>query len=93
VGTVLVPWSILSFATGDKLLGIGLLVIFIVNTLIRQLAEPHIIGKNLNLPPIITLVSIYVGYSLFGIVGVVVFPLISVGILAALNRNNAAEVG
>lgn len=92
VGTVLIPWSLLSFATGDKLLGIGLLVLFVVNTLIRQLAEPHIVGKNLNLPPLITLVSIYFGYSLFGIIGVIMIPLISVGTLAALKRNNSTKI-
>ena len=94
VGTVLVPWSIFELASGNRFLGIGLLVLFVVNAVIRQLAEPKIVGKNLNLHPIITLIMLYVGYALFGFAGLLLLPILSVVIGVLLNDDNStAQVG
>lgn len=93
VGTVLVPWSVFELATGNKFLGIGLLVLFIVNALIRQISEPKIVGKSLDLHPIITLMLLYVGYDLFGFAGMILLPMLAVGVSAALKKDSAAEVG
>lgn len=92
VGTVLIPWSIFSFAEGNRALGIGLILLFVANAIIRQLAEPKIVGKSLNLHPIITLMMIYVGLSLFGIFGAIILPVIAVSIGAILKRDDSAEV-
>ena len=43
--------------------------------------------------PIATLIMLYVGYNLFGIVGLFAFPVIAVSIGVSLKKNNAAEVG
>ena len=92
VGTVLIPWSIIELSVGHKLMGIGLLVLFVVNAIIRQLAEPKIVGKSLNIHPLITLVLIYVGYSLFGLVGLIILPVIAVSLGAVLKSDNSTEV-
>ena len=92
VGTVLVPWGIFALATGNKFLGIGLILLFVVNTVIRQFTEPRIVGKNLNLHPLITLMAIYIGYALFGFIGVFILPVIAVSISGMLNRDNTAEI-
>ena len=92
VGTVLVPWGIFALATGNKFLGIGLILLFVVNTVIRQFTEPRIVGKNLNLHPLITLMAIYIGYALFGFIGVFILPVIAVSISSMLNRDNTAEI-
>ena len=92
VGTVLIPWGIYSLAIGNRLLGIGLLLLFIVNTVIRQTAEPRIVGKSLNLHPLLTLMMIYIGYALFGIVGILLLPVIAVSILSLLKGDNTAEI-
>lgn len=92
VGTVLLPWSIFSFATGEVGRGVGLLILFCVNTVIRQLLEPKIVGKSLDLHPIITLIALYSGYSLFGIFGLILAPVISI-VLALIKKNRAANVG
>lgn len=92
VGTVLIPWSIFAFFTGDVPLGVGLIVLFLVNAVIRQLSEPKILGKNLNLHPLLTLAFIYVGYALFGVVGIILLPVIGVAVGVYLKKNTAAEV-
>lgn len=93
VGTVLVPWSLVSFALGDKFLGIGLLLLFVVNAVLRQLIEPKILGKSLNLHPLISLGAIYLGYALFGIAGLLLLPIIAIGASAFLQKDSTPEVG
>ena len=93
VGTVLVPWSLVSFALGDKFLGIGLLILFVVNAVLRQFLEPKILGKSLNIHPIISLGAIYLGYALFGFAGLLILPLAAIVVSAFLKKDTAAEIG
>ncbi len=92
VGTVLLPWGIIEIVMGNRMLGIGLIALFAINAVIRQMSEPKIVGKSLDLHPIITLMMIYVGYSLFGIAGMLILPVIAVSISAILKGNDAAEI-
>lgn len=92
VGTVLIPWAILEFAFGNASMAVGLLILFVSNAIIRQLVEPKIVGKNLDLHPIATLILLYVGYSLFGFVGLVILPVIAVSIGVMLKSNNSTQI-
>ena len=92
VGTVLVPWSIFLFASGNHVTGVGLLILFLVNTVIRQVAEPKIIGKNLGIHPILSLALIYIGYALFGFAGLLITPLMAVIIGFLFEKDDAAKV-
>ena len=92
VGTVLLPWSLISFALGDRFLGVGLLLLFVINAVLRQFIEPKILGKSLNLHPLVTLGAIYLGYAIFGFSGLLLLPLIAVGISLVLKNNSSAEV-
>ena len=92
VGTVIIPWAVIELAFGNANFAIGLLLLFVFNAVIRQLAEPKIIGKNLDLHPIATLILLYVGYSLFGLVGLVILPVIAVSIGVALKGNHSTEI-
>lgn len=74
-GTVLIPWAIYSFFSGNIGLGIGLLVVYGVITVIRQILEPRLVAMNVGLPPIITLAGMYLGLQLFGIVGLFALPI------------------
>lgn len=74
-GAVLIPLSLYSFVTGDFGSGGGLLLLWALCALVRQLAEPRIMGKNLGLHPLLNLAAVYVGYSFFGVTGVVFLPI------------------
>ena len=93
VGTVLVPWSIFQLAFGSPVMGVGLIVLLIVHEIIRQFAEPKIIGKSLGLNPIVSLILLYVGYSLFGFIGLFLTPLAGVLIGLLINEDDAPEIG
>ena len=92
VGTVLVPWSVWSFVTGDVRFAVCLLVLFGVNEVARQIAEPKIFGMNLGLHPLLTLVLLYAGYSLLGLAGLLLLPVVSVLVSAVVNKSKTADV-
>lgn len=91
VGTVLVPWSIFEIATGNIGGGIGLIVLFLVNEVVRQFSEPKIVGKSLNIHPLLTLLLLYLGYSLFGISGLILIPVI-IAVLSLVKKDKTADI-
>ncbi len=80
VGTVIVPWSVLSFIKKNVFLGVGLLLLLVVYLFIRQFSEPKIVGKNLGVHPVVSLVLLYFGYGMFGFLGLLLIPLLSVAV-------------
>lgn len=77
-GTVLVPWSLVCFLQGDTVQGIGLLGVYATATLLRSVLEPRLIGRQLGLDPLVTLLAIYTGYRLWGLAGMLLAPLLAV---------------
>ncbi|MBQ9745350.1 MAG: sporulation integral membrane protein YtvI [Clostridia bacterium] len=74
-GAVLLPYAALRLIAGDFRRGIGVLVLWGAVSLLRQAAEPRIMGKNLGVHPLVNLAAVYVGYSFFGVTGVVFLPI------------------
>ena len=83
-GTVLIPWAIYSLIMGDIPFAIGLVVLCILITVIRQVIEPHLVAMNVGIHPIFTLASMYIGIQLFGVIGIFVLP-ITIVLLKTLN--------
>lgn len=77
VGTVLIPWSILCFLQENYAQGMGILGLYGVIWLTRSVLEPRLVGKGLGLDPLVTLVTIYAGWRLFGIVGMLLSPILA----------------
>jgi len=73
---VLIPWILLALLQKNFYLAIGLSVLFLIITVIRNFAEPKIVGKQIGLSPIVSLICFYVGLKLFGFLGIIVLPLI-----------------
>lgn len=73
-GMILFPWTVITLAQGDVERGIGLGVLWLVVVVVRQIMEPKIVGDQVGLHPIITLVSMIVGAALFGGVGLLGLP-------------------
>jgi sporulation integral membrane protein YtvI len=81
-GLLFVPWIFIEFMLGHTKLGIGLLTIYLFISLVRQFTEPKIIGENIGLHPLITLMALYFGLKLWGGVGLLLGPIIVVIIVA-----------
>lgn len=74
VGTILIPWGIAMLLQKQFYLGFGLLILYLVISLVRQVAEPKVLGKSLGLHPLLTLFATYVGFTLFGLLGMILAP-------------------
>ncbi len=74
-GTILIPWGLLMFLRGQTSCGIGLLILYGVATLTRTALEPKIVGRQIGLNPLLTLLALYTGYRLMGIGGMILFPI------------------
>ena len=91
VGTVLVPWAVFSFFTHNFSRGIGLVILWGAVTVIRQIAEPKIVGGTIGLHPIVTLIGMYVGFKLFGIVGMFLAPAAIIAVKAYYGEKYADD--
>lgn len=93
VGTVLIPWSLVSFITGDPARGVGLLVLWGISLAVRQFVEPRLIGRGLGIHPCLTLVAMYAGLRLGGIAGMLLCPPLAAFLFAWLPNRGARADG
>lgn len=90
-GAVILPWSIISFIIGNTKVGIGMLILYIVITVVRQTLEPRIVGQQIGLHPIVTLILMYVGAQLMGVLGLFSLPIIAT-LLLKLNEEGTIRL-
>lgn len=83
-GIILIPWGIFRLITGDLRTGILLLLVYAIITVIRNIIEPKIVGKEVGLHPTLTLISMFVGTRLFGIAGLFALP-VGLSLIKSLN--------
>jgi len=74
VGTVLVPWAIVMILLKNYYFGFGLLILYGVVTIVRQVAEPHLVGGSLGIHPLVSLLFLFAGLELFGFFGMILGP-------------------
>lgn len=70
-GTALIPWALYELLTGDYKRMAGLLVLYGITQLVRQLIQPKLVGDSIGLKPLPTLVLLYAGYKIGGIFGMI----------------------
>lgn len=73
-GTVLLPWMIIAIASGNLRVGIGLLVLYLVITVVRNIVEPRLVGSQMGLSPVVMLPCMILGLHFFGILGLFWVP-------------------
>ncbi len=74
LGAALIPWGIVELLRGNTFLGVGLLILYAAVLVLRQLAEPKIIGRHFGLHPLVALAATYIGLRLFGFWGLLLLP-------------------
>ena len=75
-GTVMVPWAIISALNGDLKLGISIIILWIIMSVVRQFLEPKIVSGKIGIHPIFTLIAMYTGFKLIGVMGMLVGPIV-----------------
>lgn len=90
-GSVLVPWAVIAIIQDNNFLGIGLIILFLVITVVRRVIEPKIYSSSLGISPLASLISMYIGLKLFGIAGIFIGPIIVI-IFDTLRKANVIRL-
>lgn len=90
-GTILLPWAFTAWTTGSGSLALGLVCLYLLILVVRQVLEPRIIGLQMGLPPAATLLCIFAGGKLFGLTGMFLFP-IAATVLKELHDRNIFHI-
>ena len=75
-GTVMIPWAIIEGLDGDLNLGIAIIVIYAIILIVRQIIEPKIVSGRIGIHPIFTLIAMYTGFKIIGILGLFLGPIV-----------------
>lgn len=87
VGSVLIPWGVIEIVfVKDVYTGIGLLILYAIVTVIRQVTEPRVVAGSLGLHPLLTIVSMYTGFKIFGLFGMILGPMAALATKAFLQK-------
>ncbi|OCZ49707.1 sporulation integral membrane protein YtvI [Dehalobacter sp. TeCB1] len=74
-GSVLMPWAVVSLFQDRLFLAAGLVILYIIIIVVRRVIEPKILGERIGLSALTTLISIWIGFKVMGVLGVFLFPL------------------
>lgn len=85
-GGILLPWAAVLVVIKHGYLAVGILVLYLVITVIRNILEPKIVGKQIGLHPLATLIAMFLGLKLVGVVGMVAFP-VALAVFINMERN------
>ncbi len=75
-GTVMLPWAVISASYGDIQLAVALIILYIIVIVVRQLIEPRIVSSHIGIHPIFTLIAMYTGFKLIGVIGMFIGPIV-----------------
>ena len=74
IGAVLLPWALISVIMGNVHQAIGLAIIYGIITVARQVLQPKIMGAQMGAHPLASLMSIFIGFRIFGLLGLIIGP-------------------
>lgn len=72
----MIPWAIISAVNGDIVLGISLFALYVIVLVVRQILEPRIVSGQIGVHPIFTLIAMYTGFRILGVVGLIIGPIV-----------------
>ncbi len=79
-GIVLLPWAVFLLILGDIPTAVGLMITWLIITLLHNCLQAKLLGDKLGLHPLVTLLSIYVGWSVSGVLGMLLFPMLALAL-------------
>ncbi len=91
-GLFLIPWSVIGFVTGDTATGIGMALLYLAVVVVRQIAEPRIVGKSLGLYPLATMMVMFAGLQITGnVLGLLLGPILLNLLKVVLHADSGEE--
>ena len=90
-GAILIPWGIILIIGESYLMGIGMIALFAVIAVVRQIAEPRLVGRGLGIHPLASLASMYIGFRAFGFWGMLLAPVCVLAVKEILETGKKGE--
>lgn len=90
-GGVVIPWAIISLFMGNIPRAIGLIALYVIILVVRNIVEPKLVGEQVGLHPVVTLASMFIGLHFFGILGMFAFP-IALSVIKNLNDKGIIHI-
>ena len=90
-GGVLLPWAVIALIMGNYFIAIGVFVLYLVITAVRNALEPRIVGNQIGLHPLATLIAMILGLKLMGLVGMMLFPITLVAVTNLKKQSRQGE--
>ncbi len=88
-GTIVIPWIVISIIQGNYARAVGLLILYVVIIIVRNIMEPRIVGQSIGLNPLLTLMCMYIGLVNFGVIGMLLLPML---LLIAINFQESGKI-
>lgn len=86
-GFIMVPWTILLLIQGNVSAGIAVFALWLAWSVIKQFLEPKFVSKQMGMHPIFTLIGMYTGFKLFGVIGLLLGPIMFLVIREVFSNN------
>lgn len=90
-GGIMIPWAIISFIYGKYSIAVGIGILYMIITIIRNIVEPKLVGSQVGLHPVVTLATMLIGLNFFGILGLFGFP-ITLSLIKNLNDKGVIHI-
>lgn len=90
-GGIMIPWAIISFAYRNYKIGFGIALLYVIVTIIRNIVEPKLVGQQVGLHPVVTLISMFVGLHFLGFIGMLGLP-ITISVVKNLNDKGVIKI-
>ena len=90
-GTILVPWSLVCLLRQERAKALGLLGLYAAAALSRSFLEPRLVGRQLGLDPLVTLIALYTGFRLWGLLGMFLMPMLAITVISMLPETKKGQ--
>lgn len=90
-GTILVPWSLVCLVQHHTPRALGLLGLYAATALTRSTLEPRLLGRQLGLDPLVTLIALYIGFRLGGLMGMMLGPLLVITVISSFPQGSSQQ--
>ncbi|PKM81673.1 MAG: sporulation integral membrane protein YtvI [Firmicutes bacterium HGW-Firmicutes-14] len=77
-GFIMLPWAGFLFLMGERFTAMGIVVLYVLIIVFRRILEPKILGENIGLSPLTTVISMYVGFQVLGVMGIFLGPAVCI---------------
>ena len=89
VGGAIFPWALVQLIKGRFVFAIGLIVLYVIVLVVRNIIEPKVVGGQVGLHPVVMLICMFAGVKIFGVLGLFVMPVV---IIILKNLNDSGKI-